>query len=246
MTMPASPQPGDTDMGPEPEPAPAPPGSTDASPESPLSRRGDSHTLVRDAVVSVLSVAAVVLAIVAVQFIRKADGGGTAAAAVQNGDYSAVKLGIVGDGSTKIGSQAPLFQLPSPYGQVIRLSDLRGKVVLINFWATWCVPCRREIPDLVNLQTEWGDGVQIVGVDLQETPDDVVRYAEVMQMNYPLALDFNGEVASSYKIKGLPTTFFLDGQGVIRDLRIGILSPDLARCIVSGIERGQHNPSDCR
>jgi thiol-disulfide isomerase/thioredoxin len=197
--------------------------------------------------VSLLSLAVVAGVIIAVQFIRNRDGGETATAGgIPSGDYTSVKLGIVAGGSTKIGSQAPLFQLPSPDNSLIRLSDLRGKVVVLNFWATWCVPCRREIPDLVNLQTEWGDSVQIVGVDLQETPVDVMAFATRLQMNYPLALDFNGEVALSYKIKGLPTTFFLDGQGVIRDLRIGLLNPGIARCIVSDIERGKHDPSDCR
>ncbi len=242
MTLPP-PTPGTTQ--PDPAVAPASDGGVDEGSQARTrAPRGSSYTFVRDVAVSLLSIAAVVLAIVAVQFIRDRDDGGMVG--VPSGDYTAVKLGVVADGSTKIGSQAPLFRLPSPAGQVIRLSDLRGKIVLVNFWATWCVPCRREIPDLVNLQAEWGDRVQIVGVDLQETPADVVPFATRMQINYPLPIDFNGEVASSYKIRGLPTTFFLDGQGVIRDLRIGLLDPNVARCIVSNIERGQHVPSDCR
>ena len=210
-------------------------------------RRVLSHVFTRDVAVSFVSLAAVVAAIVAVQFIRNRDSAQPVAAiGLPSGDYTAVRLGVVANGDTKVGGQAPLFQLSGPDGQVLRLSDLRGKVVLVNFWATWCAPCRQEIPDLVQLQRDWGDKVQIVGVDLQETPADVSEFAARLQMNYLLALDKDGAVASSYKIKGLPTTFFLDQDGVIRDLRIGVLRPKVATCIVDDIERGKHDPGDCR
>jgi len=237
-----------TTCGGDSEPVLIPDGDAAEQPAAAMdSRRGAPRTVVRDVVVSLLSFAVVAGAILAVQFIRNRDSGETVAAlGVPSGDYTAVRLGIVAGGSTKIGSEAPLFQLSSPDGQVIRLDGLRGRVVLLNFWATWCSPCRQEIPDLVKLQTDWGDSVRIVGVDLQESAADVGAFATRLQMNYPLALDRDGEVASFYKIKGLPTTFFLDSQGVIRDLRIGVLRPQVAICIADSIERGQHNPGDCR
>lgn len=221
----------------DPDPAPA-----DTPPE-----RERDHPIFRDILISLLSVALVAGAIVVVQLVRNRGGAGSAVAAgLPSGDYTAVRLGVVGNGSTKIGSEAPAFQLTVPSGELIRLSDLRGKVVLLNFWATWCSPCRREIPDLVRLQNQWGGSVQIVGIDLQETPSEVSAFAGQMQMNYPVPLDSDGQVASYYRIRGLPTTYFLDPQGVIRDIRIGLLRPEIATCIVDGIERGQHNPSDCR
>lgn len=242
MTVPS---PGETELEPEPELTAR--DDTKGSPVTTIRRRRPPYTLARDVGVSLLSLAVVAGAIIAVQFVRNRDGGETAAAVgIPSGDYTSVRLGVVAGGDTKIGSQAPLFQLPSPDNSLIRLTDLRGKVVLLNFWATWCAPCRQEIPDLVKLQKDWGDSVQIVGIDLQETPADVAHYAGLFQMNYPLALDFNGDVASVYKIKGLPTTFFLDAEGIIRDLRIGVLRPQVATCIVTSIERDQHNPSDCR
>jgi cytochrome c biogenesis protein CcmG, thiol:disulfide interchange protein DsbE len=204
---------------------------------------------IRDVAVSLFSLAVVAGGIFAVQFVRNRDSAQTATAAavgLPSGDYTAVRLGVVAGGDTKIGGPAPVFQLSAPDGQMFRLSDLRGKVALVNFWATWCAPCRQEIPDLVRLQKDWGDSVRIVGVDLQETPADVAAFATRLQMNYSLALDFNGEVASSYKVRGLPTTFFLDAQGIVRDLRIGVLRPQVATCIVNDIERGKHDPGDCR
>ena len=244
MTQPPPP-PESTELDPEAEPASD--GDSERSPATTGVQRDAPHTFVRDGAVSLLSLLLVTGAIIAVQFIRNRDSGSTAAAVgLPSGDYTAVRLGVVAGGDTKIGSQAPLFQLSTPDGQVIRLGDLRGGVVLLNFWATWCAPCRQEIPDLVKLQNDWGESVRIVGVDLQETPADVAAFATRLQMNYLLALDFNGEVASSYKVRGLPTTFFLDAQGVIRDVRIGVLRPQVATCIVNNIESGQHDPGDCR
>jgi len=216
----------------------------EATSPAPVVRRRKRQA-VRDAAVSLASILVVVGAIAFIQLLRSQDAG-LASSEIPAGNYTAVKLGVVGGGSPRLGSPAPLFQLPVPDGKLVSLSESRGKVVLVNFWATWCVPCRQEIPDLVTLQQGWSDRAQIIGVDLQETPADVTNYANVMGMNYPLPIDFNGTVASTYKIKGLPTTFFLDAQGVIRDIRIGILKPQVATCIVDDIQRGQHDPDNCR
>lgn len=208
-----------------------------------LVRKRGGRSAVRDLAIPVLAVAAVVAAIVLVQLIRERNA--TSVPSV-GGEYSTLDLGSSGEGAPKVGEAAPGFKLLDPGGQVIRLEDFRGRPVLINFWATWCVPCRKETPDLVALQTEWGDTAQIIGVNYSEPGEVAEEFATNFSVNYPTPLDSYGEVTGSYKLRGLPETFFLDGQGIIRDHRIGQLKPDVARCIVAGIRAGNHEPEDCR
>ncbi len=207
-------------------------------------RKRGGRNAVRDLAIPVLAIAAVVAGIVAVQLIRERNAATSAPSA--SGEYYTLNLGSTGEGAPKVGEPAPGFQLLDPGGQMIRLEDFRGRPVLINFWATWCVPCRRETPDLVALQAEWGDTAQILGVNYSEPADVAQEFAANYSVNYPTPLDSYGEVTGSYKLRGLPETFFLDEQGIIRDHRIGQLQPDVARCIVAGIESGDHQPEDCR
>jgi len=199
----------------------------------------------RDLAIPVLAIAAVVTAIFLVQWVRERNARAPAPVS-PGGEYYALDLGSTGEGAPKLGEPAPGFQLLDPGGQVIRLEDFRGRPVLINFWASWCVPCRKETPELVALQAEWGDKVQILGVNYYETADVAREFATNFAMNYPLPLDSYGQVSGSYKLRGLPETFFLDGEGIIRDHRIGQLQPDVARCIVAGIQAGNHEPEECR
>ena len=96
------------------------------------------------------------------------------------------------------------------------------------------------------LQEGWGESVQLIGVDYYESAGAVQEFAANYSLNYPLPLDTDGRVTGSYKLTGLPETFFLDGEGVIRDHRIGQLRPEIARCIVEGIQAGNHKPEACR
>lgn len=205
-------------------------------------RRG--RNVFRDLVIPVLAIAAVVAGIVAVQMFREINAAPTAPSI--GGEYSSLNLGSTGEGAPKLGEPAPGFQLLDLEGQMIRLEDFRGRPVLINFWATWCVPCRKETPDLVTLQAEWGETVQILGVNYYESAGVARDFVSSFAVNYPTPLDSYGEVTGSYKLTGLPETFFLDGGGIIRDHRIGQLRPDVARCIVAGIQAGGHDPKDCR
>lgn len=163
-----------------------------------------------------------------------------------NGNTIEVDLGVVSGGKAAIGKPALGFQLVDLEGDLVSLADFRGRPVLVNFWATWCVPCRREVPDFVQLQREWGDSVRIVGVDLQERAPTVSQFAEEFRINYTLVLDLDGEVTRAYQLTGLPETFFVDAAGIIRDHRIGAVEPEIARCIVSSMLAGDHEPKDCR
>ncbi|MEO6397358.1 MAG: TlpA disulfide reductase family protein [Tepidiformaceae bacterium] len=199
-----------------------------------------------DVGVLVLAIACVVSAIVVVEQIRGSRVNAPDQSAVASDGFTPIKLGVTISGRSGIGDNAPTFRLNNPEGTLVSLSELRGKPVVLNFWATWCVPCRREIPDLEALQTELGDSVVIVGVDLNEPASVVSDFAKSMQMTYTLALDLDGSVTAAYRLTGLPETFFLDAEGVIRDHRIGQLRPAVARCVVSAVMQGHHDPGNCR
>ncbi len=110
---------------------------------------------------------------------------------------------------------APAFTLADLNGKSVSLSDFHGKVVVLDFWATWCPPCRREIPDFIDLQKEYGPrGVQIVGIALDE-PEKVQAFARQNGMNYPVLLG-SDDVSMKYGgIEGIPTTFIIDKSGKI-------------------------------
>jgi peroxiredoxin len=119
---------------------------------------------------------------------------------------------------------APAFILADLKGGEVSLADLRGKVVLLNFWATWCPPCRREIPDFISLQSQYGaQGLQIVGIGTDE-PEKVRIYAVENGMNYPVLFGTD-EVARKYGgIDAIPTTFLIDREGKIVTKYVGLRS----------------------
>ncbi len=132
---------------------------------------------------------------------------------------------------------APDFALPSLAGDTLRLSDDRGKIVVLNVWATWCAPCRKETPDFVKLQREFAAaGVQFIGVSIDEEGFDVVRpFAEEFQVNYPLVVD-DGTFQSLYReITAVPTTFLINRIGEIWAYMPGALSLESLRPILSMI-----------
>jgi peroxiredoxin len=121
------------------------------------------------------------------------------------------------------GHDAPDFVLTDLQGHTVKLSDLRGKAVVLNFWATWCPPCKEEIPWLVDLQKRYGSqGLQIVGINMDDgDPKDVVKFAAENSINYPI-LYGQDKVADLYGgIDYLPTTFYIDRNGVVLDRVFG-------------------------
>lgn len=130
---------------------------------------------------------------------------------------------VIGQGTT-----ASPLTLKSIEGRTVRLSDYRGKVVLINFWATWCPPCRAEIPDLVKLQQEYGkDGLQIIGVTYPpEQRSRVRRFTRSLKVNYPIALGTRETKASFSLNETLPLTVIIDREGMVRGTIAGILLPE--------------------
>jgi peroxiredoxin len=119
-------------------------------------------------------------------------------------------------------SSAPDFSLKDLSGQRLELSQYRGKVVLLNFWATWCAPCRSEIPRFVDLQNKYGSqGLQIVGISLDDDPKPVSRFYQQAKMNYPVAIG-NAKLAEQYGgVLGLPVSFLIGRDGRIYAKHVG-------------------------
>jgi thiol-disulfide isomerase/thioredoxin len=124
-----------------------------------------------------------------------------------------------------IGNVAPDFELQTLDGKNLKLSDLRGKAVLLNFWATYCGPCKIEMPWFVELQKEYGpQGFQIVGVANDDASTaDIAKFAKEMGINYPILIG-KDSVSDSYKVSVLPTTFFLDRDGKLIAREFGLQS----------------------
>ncbi len=131
----------------------------------------------------------------------------------------------------EVGRAGPDFLLEQPGGGTLRLSDFQGQPVLINFWATWCPPCRAEIPELVMAYERYRDqGLVIVAVNLQESNGQVLEFAEEFGMEFPIVIDRDGDVANVWRlggpIEGIPTSYFLDETGVIRGFFYGPMTED--------------------
>ncbi len=120
-----------------------------------------------------------------------------------------------------VGHPAPDIALATADGQTLRLSDLRGMPVVLNFWATWCAPCRTELPELQAAGRRLAGQVAIVGVDQGEPVEDVRALASQIGLTFPIPLDDQGQVGRLYGVRGLPTTFFVDRGGIIRQIQIG-------------------------
>jgi peroxiredoxin len=120
----------------------------------------------------------------------------------------------VGAESSANAIPAPDFTLETMQGESFTLSDHTGKVIVLNFWATWCPPCREEIPEFIEIQNEMSEDVLFVGVSLDEQGWDVVRpFADEYQVNYPLVVD-DGSVSNKYgPIHALPMTFLINRDG---------------------------------
>jgi peroxiredoxin len=125
------------------------------------------------------------------------------------------------------GIKAPSLTLKSIEGRTVRLSDYWGKVVLINFWATWCPPCRAEMPDLVKLQREYGkEGLQIIGITYQpERRAHVRKFTRRLRVNYPIVLGTPETKAGFSPDETLPLTIIIDREGTIRGTIAGMLLP---------------------
>jgi peroxiredoxin len=124
------------------------------------------------------------------------------------------------------GQMAPDFELKSLDGRSVHLTDFRGKAVLLNFWATWCQPCKIEMPWFVEMQKQYGsDGLQVVGVAMDDaSEEDIAKFAKQMGVNYPILLGKEAVGDAYGGVQFLPTTFFIDRNGKVVDRVFGLKS----------------------
>ncbi|HHY54920.1 MAG TPA: redoxin domain-containing protein [Chloroflexi bacterium] len=154
----------------------------------------------------------------------------TQPAAVAGGDQTAAA-------QPAVGRPAPDFTLPTLDGGEFRLSDQRGKPVVLNFWATWCGPCQRELPAIERAAEHYRDAVVFVAVDQAETIQTVQRFAEQMGLTITVPLDGEQLVGERYDVMGLPTTYFIDADGVIRSVWMGEMNSVILAEHIAGILR---------
>jgi peroxiredoxin len=123
-----------------------------------------------------------------------------------------------------IGYPAPDFTLTTLDGEEFRLSAQRGTPVVLNFWATWCPPCRAELPELRAASARYADQIAVVGVNQAAPAATVAATASDLGLTFPIPLDQSGAVSRTYGVRSLPTTFFIDRNGVIRQIQNGPLT----------------------
>ncbi|MFN8556206.1 MAG: TlpA disulfide reductase family protein [Dehalococcoidia bacterium] len=194
-----------------------PAGSAPASP--------GRHPLVRFGLpfVAIALIAAAILALSGLPGSRRGPEPGSA-------ELRQAEIGALEDGAPVRGQPAPDFALRSLDGQSVRLSELRGQVVLVNFWATWCGPCRAEMPDLQAVYEQEKADLVVLAVNVEGTSAEEARrlsidFRDEMGLTFPIVLDSpDGAVFKQYKLRGLPDSFFVDREGIVREVSYGPMS----------------------
>ena len=168
--------------------------------------------------------AAVIVLVIAGLFLVRTLGGSDDEADLEDGTSTAV--GLIDDRGVAIGEPVPDFVLATVDGEAVRLSDFRGKTLVLNFWATWCPPCRAEMPDFQALfeEREGAGDLVILAVDKidEDSPGAVRNFIDEFGLTFPVVLDTDGaDVTQRFDVRGLPATFFIDRDGVLRGRNFG-------------------------
>ena len=133
-------------------------------------------------------------------------------------------LGLTPVVAPLVGGRAPDFEALDTGGNRLRLSELQGRVVVLNFWATWCEPCRAEMPLLqARARGLENQGLSVIGVNFDEAATVVRAFQNELELSFPLLLDPGGHINALYRVLAYPTTFFVDAAGVIRFQHLGVM-----------------------
>jgi thiol-disulfide isomerase/thioredoxin len=128
----------------------------------------------------------------------------------------------------EVGQPAPSFDVPGASANV-RLADMKGKVVYVDFWASWCAPCKQSFPWMNEMQAKYGPrGLQIVGVTVDRKREDAEKFLASTPAKFTVAFDTTGKVAEAYRPKGMPTSYLIGADGVVRAVHVGFREPDKA------------------
>ncbi len=142
----------------------------------------------------------------------------------QQTSTAGVKVGIAK------GNKAPDFKLPTLDEKYMKLSEFAGKKVILNFWATWCPPCRVEMPHMEKLYKDYEEDVVVLGVNLTQTEksqNDVRAFVKEFGLTFPVVMDIEGDVASTYQIFAYPTSYIIDSQGIIQEIFKGAINYEI-------------------
>jgi peroxiredoxin len=137
----------------------------------------------------------------------------------------------------KVGSEAPDFVLTDLKGEKHQLSDYKGKGVFLNFWGTWCEPCKREMPYMQSQYDYYSDqGVEILAVNIAESNVAVQSFMETYDLSFPVVLDKDSQVLEAYGVVPLPTTFLIDKNGVVKEIITGQMNERMVRDYMESIK----------
>lgn len=149
-------------------------------------------------------------------------------------DEDEVKTVSSGEIGIEVGQRAPDFELATLSGETVKLSDYRGQKVMLNFWATWCPPCRAEMPDMEKFYHEMKGEIEILAINI-DTNNDVAGFIKEMGVTFPILLDTKENVMKNYQIISIPTTFLIDENGIIKEKTIGAMTYDYMKKIYKGL-----------
>lgn len=139
----------------------------------------------------------------------------------------------------KKGNEAPDFELLNLEEKPVKLSDFKGKKVILNFWATWCPPCRTEMPYMEKYYNDYKDDTVVLAVNLTNTEKNranVTGFIEQFGLGFPVALDIEGDVSSKYQVVAYPTSYIIDSQGIIQEIYQGAINYDLIKKALSNVD----------
>ncbi len=127
-----------------------------------------------------------------------------------------------------VGKPAADFRLPALDGKLASLSELRGQVVLVNFWATWCAPCRAEMPEIVRAYERYKSrGFTVLAVNVEEDAPEAAEFAQQYRLPFPVLLDKEGRLSRAWRLRGLPSSVFIDRSGTVAVVHLGPLTAEM-------------------